>query len=39
LRLAKDLQRRKAESYDFAAKAIDEGRQLVGGWLKSSGKA
>jgi hypothetical protein len=39
MRLAKDLQCLKVESYGFAAKAIDEIGQLVGGWLKSSGKA
>ena len=36
IRLAKDLQCLKAESYGFAAKAIDEIGKLVGGWLKSS---
>jgi 23S rRNA-intervening sequence protein len=39
MRLAKDLQCLKVESYGFAAKAIDEIGKLVGGWLKSSGKA
>lgn len=39
VRLAKDLQCLKVESYGFAAKAIDEIGKLVGGWLKSSGKA
>src|ERR1035441_9902017 len=38
MRLAKDLQCLKVESYGFAAKAIDEIGKLVGGWLKSSGK-
>jgi hypothetical protein len=33
MRLAKDLQCLKVESYGFAARAIDE----VGGWLRSSG--
>ena len=37
MRLAKDLQCLKVESYGFAAKAIDEIGKLVGGWLKSSG--
>ena len=37
LRLAKDLQCLKVESYGFAAKAIDEIGRLVGGWLKSGG--
>jgi hypothetical protein len=35
MRLAKDLQCLKIESYGFAAKAIDEVGKLVGGWLKS----
>src|SRR5689334_2742868 len=35
MRLAKDLQCLKVESYGFAAKAIDEIGRLVGGWLKS----
>jgi len=39
VRLAKDLQCLKVDSYGFAAKAIDEVGKLVGGWLKSSGKA
>ena len=39
MRLAKDLQCLKVESYGFAAKAIDDIGKLVGGWLKSSGKA
>jgi hypothetical protein len=38
MRLAKDLQCLKVESYGFAAKAIEEIGKLVGGWLKS-GKA
>ena len=38
MRLAKDLQCLKVDSYGFAAKAIDEIGKLVGGWLKSSGK-
>lgn len=37
IRLAKDLQCLKVDSYGFAAKAIDE--IGVGGWLKGSGKA
>jgi hypothetical protein len=39
MRLAKDLQCLKVESYGCAAKAIDEIGKLVGGWLKSGGKA
>jgi hypothetical protein len=39
MRLAKDLQCLKVDSYGFAAKAIDEVGKLVGGWLRSSGKA
>lgn len=38
MRLAKDLQCLKVESYGFAAKAIDEIGKLVGGWLKSSSR-
>jgi hypothetical protein len=38
MRLAKDLQCLKAESYGFAAKAIDGIGKLVVGWLKSSGR-
>ena len=38
IRLAKDLQCLKVESYGFAAKAIDDIGKLVGGWLKSSSK-
>ena len=37
MRLAKDLQCLKVESYGFAAKAIDEIGKIVVGWLKSSG--
>jgi hypothetical protein len=36
VRLAKDLQCLKVESYGFAARAIDEIGKLVGGWLKSA---
>ena len=36
IRLAKDLQCLKVESYGFAAKAIDEIGKLVGGWIRSS---
>src|SRR5262245_32811913 len=36
MRLAKDLQCLKVESYGFATKAIDEIGKLVVGWLKSS---
>src|SRR3954465_12102122 len=39
IRLAKDLQCLKVESYGFAAKAIDEIGKLVGGWPRGSGKA
>ena len=39
MRLAKDLQCLKIESYGFAGKSIDEIGKLIGGWLKSSGKA
>ena len=35
MRLAKDLQCLKVESYAFAAKSIDEIGRLVGGWLRS----
>jgi hypothetical protein len=35
MRLAKDLQCLKVESYAFAARAIDEIGRLVGGWLRS----
>jgi hypothetical protein len=35
MRLAKDLQCLKVESYAFAAKSIDEIGRLVGGWLSS----
>jgi hypothetical protein len=35
MRLAKDLQCLKAESYGFAARSIDEIGRLVGGWLRS----
>src|SRR5262245_12364446 len=38
IRLAKDVQCLKVESYRFAAKALDEIGKLVGGWLKSSGE-
>jgi len=34
MRLAKDLQCLKVDSYGFAAQAIDEIGKLVGGWLK-----
>ena len=37
IRLAKDLQCLKVESYGFAAKAIDEIGRLIGGWLKTGG--
>ena len=35
MRLAKDLQCLKVQSYGFAARAIDEIGRLVGGWLRS----
>ena len=35
MRLAKDLQCLKIDSYGFATKAIDDIGKLVGGWLKS----
>ena len=38
VRLAKDLQCLKTNSYAFAAKAIDEIGKLIGGWLKSGQK-
>jgi hypothetical protein len=36
VRLAKDLQCLKTDSYGFAAKSIDEIGRLVGGWLKGA---
>ena len=39
MRLAKDLECFKVESYGFAAKATDEIGKLVGDWIKSGGKA
>ncbi len=38
MRLAKDLQCLKVESYAFAAKGIDEIGKLIGGWIRSSAK-
>ena|SRR5438876_10775076 len=38
MRLAKDLQCLKINSYAFAAKAIDEIGKLIGGWIKSGHK-
>ena len=38
MRLAKDLQCLKVESYGFAAKSIDEIGRLVGGWFRSRGE-
>jgi hypothetical protein len=35
MRLAKDLQCLKHNSYEFASKAIDEVGKLIGGWLRS----
>jgi hypothetical protein len=37
MRLAKDLQCLKVESYGFATKAVDEIGRIVGGWLKCGG--
>lgn len=37
MRLAKDLQCLKVNSYGFAAKGIDEIGRMVGGWLQSGG--
>jgi 23S rRNA-intervening sequence protein len=39
MRLAKDLQCLKVNSYGFAAKAIDEIGRLIGGWLRSRPEA
>jgi len=39
IRLAKDLQCLKTESYAFAATAIDEIGRLVGGWLKAGSRS
>jgi hypothetical protein len=39
MRLAKDLQCLKVESYGLAARGIDVIGKLVGGWLKSGNKA
>jgi hypothetical protein len=36
MRLAKDLQCLKVDSYGFAGRAIDEIGKLVGGWLKTA---
>ncbi len=38
MRLAKDLQCLKVESYAFAAKSIDEIGRMVGGWLRGKGE-
>jgi hypothetical protein len=38
MRLTKDLECLKVNSYGFAAKAIDEVGQLIGGWLRSRGE-
>jgi hypothetical protein len=38
MRLAKDLQCLRVNSYAFAGKAVDEIGRLVGGWLKSGSK-
>ena len=38
MRLAKDLQCLKVDSYAHAARAIDEIGKMVGGWLKRTGK-
>ena len=39
MRLAKDLQCLKVESYVFAARSIDEIGRLIGGWLRSRPEA
>src|SRR5437660_9413205 len=39
MRLAKDLQCLKVESYGFAARSIDEIGRMVGGWLRSRPEA
>ena len=39
MRLAKDLQCLKVESYAFAARSIDEIGRLIGGWLRSRSEA
>jgi hypothetical protein len=39
MRLAKDLQCLKVQSYGFAARAIDDIGRLVGGWLRSRPEA
>ena len=39
IRLAKDLQCLKVNSYGFAARSIDEIGRLVGGWLRSRPEA
>ena len=39
MRLAKDLQCLKVQSYGFAARAIDEIGRLVGGWLRTRPEA
>jgi hypothetical protein len=36
MRLAKDLKCLKAESYGFAARALEEIGKLLGSWIKSS---
>ncbi len=38
MRLAKDLQCLKPQSYAFAANAVDEIGRLIGGWLRSRGE-
>ena len=38
MRLAKDLQCLKVESYAFAAKSIDEIGRLIGGWLRTEAR-
>jgi len=38
MRLAKDLQCLKVESYTFAAQSIDEIGRLIGCWLPSKGE-
>ena len=36
VRLAKDLRLINIDSYEFAAKAMDEVGRMAGGWLKST---
>ena len=38
LRLAKDLECLRGNSYGFAARAVDEIGRLVGGWIRRDGR-